>query len=95
MNFRPDDAFIFIGFSNGLFRIHSLNNPSGRNEAPFDPDEWNLDHFWTFSMQNPEFGAVTDIFPIETIKGQMLITSGQDGSIILHQVSSFDQYEIN
>jgi len=77
---------MFIGFTNGLFRIYSLNGEKSSSETDRNPDNWVLNHYWSFAMQNPENGAITDIFPIETIKGQMLVTSGKDGSIILHQV---------
>ena len=40
----------------------------------------------TLHLHNPECGSIRDIFPIETVKGHVLVTCGQDGSIMLHQV---------
>jgi hypothetical protein len=45
---RPDDDFVFIGFSNGLLRIHALNAKSESlpTSSSDDPLKWTLDHFW-------------------------------------------------
>ena len=84
--FRPNEHYVFLGYSNGVLRLHKIISPK------FDPKikkpflNWTLEDYWHIHLHDPSNGAIREIFPIDTIKGHLILTCAQDGSLLVHEI---------
>ena len=93
--FRPNEHYVFLGYSNGVLRLHKIISPK------FDPKikqpflNWTLEDYWHIHLHDPSNGAIREIFPIDTIKGHLILTCAQDGSLLVHEIGKgylFSEY---
>ena len=48
--------------------------------------DWTLEDYWHIHLHDPSNGAIREIFPIDTIKGHLILTCAQDGSLLVHEI---------
>ncbi len=87
VQFWPDDDYVFIGYSNGILRVHwlpKLKLASYPKAGEFL--DWSLDNYWLITLHAANGGAIREIFPIDTMLGHKVITCAEDGSILVHNV---------
>ena len=84
---RANNDFVFIGYSNGVLRVHSLakNNPSAFGNDDILP--WSTENYWTISLHSPTGGSIREIYTIETQQDHLLVCCGQDGGIFAHKIN--------
>ena len=88
--FRPNEHYVFLGYSNGVLRLHKIISPK------FDPKikrpflNWTLEDYWHIHLHDPSNGAIREIFPIDTIKGHLILTCAQDGSLLVHEIGKVE-----
>ena len=90
-HFRLDNEYVFIGYSNGVLRVHYLPkkppsiHSSSSKYGGIQP--WSTENYWTISLHSPTGGAIRDIYTIETQQAHLLVCCGQDGGIFAHKIS--------
>ena len=87
--FRADNDFVFIGYSNGVLRVHSLAKGTQPKYSPEkkDPISWTTENYWTISLHSPTGGSIREIYTIETQQDHLLVCCGQDGGIFAHKIN--------
>ena len=85
-HFRPNEKYVFLGYSNGVLRLHKIISPKidPKIKKPFF--NWTLEDYWHIDLHDPSNGAIREIFPIDTIKGHLILTCAQDGSLLVHEI---------
>ena len=82
---RAESDFVFIGYSNGILRVHSLAKESvPRNDGMLP---WSTENYWTISLHSPTGGSIREIYTIETQQDHLLVCCGQDGGIFAHKIN--------
>ena len=82
---RAESDFVFIGYSNGILRVHSLAKESiPRNDGMLS---WSTENYWTISLHSPTGGSIREIYTIETQQDHLLVCCGQDGGIFAHKIN--------
>ena len=86
---RGDNDFVFIGYSNGILRVHSLAANSKNNTKSFSEGTlpWSTNNYWTISLHSPTEGAIREIYTVETQREHLLVCCGQDGGIFAHKIN--------
>ena len=66
--YRPDQQYVFLGYSNGILRLHKLYLED--DEVLFDGPflKWSLDNYWLITLHDANNGAIRDIYPIGVVK---------------------------
>ena len=87
--YRADNDFVFIGYSNGVLRVHSLSKgPKSKfSLEKNDPINWTTENYWTISLHSPTGGSIREIYTIETQQDHLLVCCGQDGGIFAHKIN--------
>ena len=87
--YRADNDFVFIGYSNGVLRVHSLSKgpKSTFSLDKNDPINWTTENYWTISLHSPTGGSIREIYTIETQQDHLLVCCGQDGGIFAHKIN--------
>ena len=84
---------MFIGYSNGVLRVHSLaidsksnvrSSPSSKNDHILP---WSTNNYWTISLHSPTGGSIREIYTVETQQEHLLVCCGQDGGIFAHKIN--------
>ena len=75
-----------MGYSNGILRVHKLYNEG--YDVSFDGPflNWSLDNYWLITLHDANQGIIREIYPIDTILGNLILTCAEDGSILVHRV---------
>ena len=86
-----DNDFVFIGYSNGVLRVHNLTkDPETKYSFSSTYDDiipWTTENYWTISLHSPTGGSIREIYTIETQQDHLLVCCGQDGGIFAHKIS--------
>ena len=81
---RPTKDYVFLGYSNGVLRLHKIDAQGGHNSHPFM--NLNMENYWVINLHDASNGAIRSIYPIDTISGHLVMTCSKDGSILMHKV---------
>ena len=81
--YRPDQQYVFLGYSNGILRLHKLylENDEVLFDGPFL--KWSLDNYWLITLHDAKNGAIRDIYPIG------LVFFPLTNLLIFHDIYSF------
>ena len=85
MYFRPTKEHVFLGYSNGILRLHKIDSNAQKSTTePFM--SVNMENYWLINLHDASNGAIRSIYPMDTISGHLVMTCSKDGSILVHKV---------
>ena len=84
---RANNDFVFIGYSNGVLRVHSLAKENSSSSMNDNILPWSTENYWTISLHSPIGGSIREIYTIETQQDHLLVCCGQDGGIFAHKIT--------